>query len=251
VSDSGFEALAAVVSGLPPVPSSAEHGALPLQDAARILGSYRWIERRLFQVYGGWVAHEAVDEARVFYDVQSQEHAWHADLWEERLPVLDGVDPDALTIPPTVGVDSMLNAVAGGVTPGDLPTGTTGEAPAVNAGSGGTLLRLVSMARVVLPRLVAGYTRHLRAAGPVADASVIRALRLVLRDEIEAWQAAELQVQALVHRASDVSAVTDRQRLLEGLVADDGPGLVPWPTVLGATTTVEPPADGATPSSAL
>jgi hypothetical protein len=198
-----------------------ERGALPLEVTASIVGSYRWIERRLFEVYGGWVAHEAVAEARLFYDLQSQYHAWHAELWEERLPVLDGVDPDTLSIPPSVGVERLLTRVSGAPPAGD-------EADAPGVGPGGTLVRLVGMARVVLPRLVAGYTRHLARVVPVADGAVARTLELVRRDEVEAWQQAELQVQALVRRPSDVAVVTAHQRGLEDLVAEDGPGLVPW-----------------------
>ncbi len=60
-------------------------------------------------------------------------------------------------------------------------------------------------------------------------APVIRALRLALRDEIEAWQTAELMVQSLIRRPHDVAVVTAHQQRLESLVVGSGPGLVPWP----------------------
>ena len=44
-------------------------------------------------------------------------------------------------------------------------------------------------------------------AGPVTDGPVARALRLVLNDEIEDWQAGERMVQRLVTRPHDVAAV--------------------------------------------
>jgi hypothetical protein len=197
-------------------PADAGAGALPLEVQARVIGSYQWIERHLFEVLGGWVVSEPVPEARLMFDVYSQQHAWHAELWADRLPVLDSLDQATLTLPPSVEVDRLLGLLAGGV---------PGQAPA----AGGTLLRLVAMARVVLPRLIAGYGLHLRRAAPVADAPVVRSLRLVTRDEIEAWQATETLVQTLVHRPHDIAVVTAHQQTLEEILAGIGPGLVPWP----------------------
>jgi hypothetical protein len=191
-------------------------GALRLEDQARVVGGYEWIERRLFEVLGGWVPSEPVAEARVAFDLYSRQHAWHAELWSARLPVLDGLDPATLAIPPSAEVDRLLVRLAGA---------PPGEAPAL----GGTLLRLVGLARVVLPRLIAGYGLHLRRAAPVADAPVVRSLRLVVRDEIEAWQAMETLVQTLVDRPHDIAVVTAHQQSLEEVLAGIGPGLVPWP----------------------
>jgi hypothetical protein len=212
-----FEAMALTVGAVTADgPADAGAGALPLEVQARVIGSYQWIERRLFEVLGGWVVSEPVPEARLMFDVYSQQHAWHAELWAERLPVLDTVDQATLTLPPNVEVDRLLGMLAGGV---------PGQAPA----AGGTLLRLVAMARVVLPRLVAGYGLHLRRAAPVADGPVVRSLRLVARDEIEAWQATETLVQTLVDRPHDIAVVTAHQQALEEVLAGIGPGLVPWP----------------------
>ncbi len=114
-------------------------------------------------------------------------------------------------------MDRLLALLAGGA-PGRAP-------PA----AGGTLLRLVGLARVVLPRLVAGYGLHLRRAAPVADGPVVRSLRLVMRDEIEAWQATETLVESLVSRPHDIAVVTAHQQTLEEVLAGTGPGFVPWP----------------------
>ena len=59
------------------------------------------------------------------------------------------------------------------------------------------------------------YERHLRAAGPVTDGPVARALRLVLNDEIEDWHAGERLVQRLVTRPHDVAAVHEFLQRLE------------------------------------
>ena len=81
----------------------------------------------------------------------------------------------------------------------------------------------------------------------MADAPLARALRLVLRDDLEAWQATEAMVQALVRRPHDVAVVTAHQQALEELVAESGPGLVPWPTPrpgAGARVGSHRPPDG-------
>jgi hypothetical protein len=157
------------------------------------------------------------------------------------LPVLDGIDPHSLTVAPSNSVERLLAAMAGEPAGDATHDGNSHDSDAHDAGSpdgsvkdgavpgsGGTLLRLVGLARVVLPRLVASYTRHQRRAEPIADAAVMRALRLVVDDEVDAWRAAELHLQTLLHRASDVVAITGHQGTLEAHVAEGGPGLVRW-----------------------
>jgi hypothetical protein len=190
--------------------------ALTLVESARLLGCYRWVELRLFEVLGNWVANESEPEARLLFDVQSRHHAWHSELWGERIPDVEGVvDPVMATVTPDEGTEELLS--------------TLGGVPGSEAGGGGTLVRLVGLARVVLPRLVCGYGYHLSRAVAVSDGPVIRALHLAIRDEIEDWQAVELMVQKLIRRPHDVAVVTAHQQRLEALVVGSGPGLVPWP----------------------
>ena len=65
----------------------------------------------------------------------------------------------------------------------------------------------------------------------MADAPLSRALRLVLRDEIEDWLAGERLVQRLVTRPHDVAAVYEFQEHLEAVVVAAGAhsGLVDLP----------------------
>ena len=206
--------------------------ALSLHAQARLVGSYRWMERRLFEVLGSWVASEPVPEAQVLFDVYSQQHAWHAELFADRLPALDSVEPDALVLPSSAEVDRMFAVLAGVAArrrflhrrgPGRIGR----RLPPFP--SGGTLPRLVGMARVVLPRLVTGYHLHLRRVSLVVDAPMTRGLRLVLRDETEQWQALEALAQTLLRRPHDVAVVTGHQQRLEEMIAGSGAGLVPWP----------------------
>ena len=145
-------------------------------------------------------------------------------------PVRDGVDPDA----PDRALAAERGAVAALAGDGRRPTATgldvaTGRPGA--SGRPGAAARLAGLYRVVLPRLVTTYERHLRAVAPVTDAPLGRALRLVLRDEIEDWQAGERLVQRLVTRPHDVAAVHGFLQHLESVAVGAGAasGLVTFP----------------------
>ena len=98
-------------------------------------------------------------------------------------------------------------------------------------GHPGALPRLAALYRVVLPRLVTSYERHLRVVSPMTDAPVARALRLVLNDETEDWHAGERLVERLVSRPHDVAAVYEFLERLEAVVVGAGAtsGLVAIP----------------------
>jgi hypothetical protein len=209
-----FDALAMALGASESDGAAEAEGGMTLDGLGRFAGACAWIERRLFEVVGGWVPTEAVPEAQVMFDVYSQQHAWHADLFSERVPALDSVDPTTLIVAPGAEVDQMFSSLAGGA--------------GVQA-AGGTLLRLVGLGRVVLPRLVVGHAVALRRASAVSEAPLRRCLRLVLRDETEQWQAVEALIETLLRRPHDVAVVTAHQQQLEQLVAGSGAGLVPWP----------------------
>ena len=143
--------------------------ALSLHEAAELIGAYRWAEERLFAVTGRWSADPAMDpEAQVHLFEASAQHAWHADLWADRLPVLDGFDREEATRPRGPLLEPLLTALE------DEP------AP---------VGRLAGLARVIVPELAAAYRHHLARAVPVTDGPVIRTLHLVLAD-LDAEEAA-------------------------------------------------------------
>jgi hypothetical protein len=217
------------------LPSSAAAPAAPglpltLGATAALVGEYRWIENALYSLLGQWVTDMPVAAVQIHLDAQSLRHAWHADLWADRLPVLSGVDPAGLSVPSPSS--AALFAALDGVAPGtDLPGSTWPPADEESQGRPGALPRLAGLYRVVLPRLVTSYERHLRAVSPVTDAPVARALRLVLNDEIEDWHAGERLVQRLMTRPHDVAAVHEFLERLESAVVGvgSGSGLVVFP----------------------
>lgn len=198
----------------------AHRAALPLFVAAELLGGYRWVEQQLFALCGRWAARTDVRVLQVHLDEASAQHAWHAELWFDRLPVLDGVDREALTRPPDAAVDEVM--------------GTLAAADGAAAGTGardGLLAAVAGLHRVVLPRLVASYERHLAAAAPVADAPTMRTLRLVLDDERAELATGEHLLGALAaHGGAADAAGTFAHALAERLDrVEIRPGLVIWP----------------------
>lgn len=189
--------------------------ALTLFRTAELVGAYRWTERRLFELTGAWAVEADAPAVRLHLDRVSAEHAWHAELWAARLPVIDGVDPDALTRPLGPAVGPLMEALAA---------------------TAGTVGRLAGLYRVVLPRLLVTYHRHLERAVAVADGPVVRALRLVRRDEAESWAQGESLLEGALATPSDADAAAEVQRRLEATVvaAGAGEGLVPWPEGAGA-----------------
>ncbi len=203
---------------------------LPLGTTAALVGEYRWIEGALYRALGEWVTDMPVPAVQVHLDGQSMRHAWHAELWAERLPVLDGADPDALTVPSAPSA-AVFAALAGEPSPTGGPGPPWPEGADGESGPPGVLPRLAGLYRVVLPRLVTTYERHLQVAGEVTDGPVRRALRLVLNDEIEDWRAGERLVQRLVTRPHDVAAVHEFLGRLEAAAVAAGArsGLVDLP----------------------
>jgi hypothetical protein len=141
---------------------------LSLEEAARVAGHARWLETRLFEVLGGWVATEPDPASKALFSAHSLRHAWHADVWRDRLPRVAHLDPDALTVPAAPEVVDLLDALAASAA----------------AAEDGTAYRLAGLGGLVLPTLVADYQERLARAHPLADGPTARWLGFVLADEV-------------------------------------------------------------------
>jgi hypothetical protein len=145
--------------------------ALPLGRAARLVGAYRWCEHHLFEVTGAaaLAPGDAVPpEVRVLLDGVSGRHAWHAELFADRLPLVAHLDPDALSVP--------LPAMAAAAVSLDSAVQETDP-------SGRPAAVLVGLAQVFLPRLLATYRAHRAVTVAVTDGPTMRVLDLVIDDE--------------------------------------------------------------------
>jgi hypothetical protein len=182
---------------------------LDLHQAASLLGAYCAIERRLFEVTGAAANDpEAGSETAVLLSSLSAEHAWHAELWADRLPVLSSLEVAGLVVLPP-DVDAVFDDLS----------------------SAGPLEQLSGLFRVVLPRLVSSYARHEASASPAAEAPTRRALRLVLADETEEWARGESLVEGILTTPQAVEAAGEAVIRLESRLvgAGVGVGLVAWP----------------------
>jgi hypothetical protein len=173
---------------------------LLLEEAARRAGGHRWVEGRLFEILGGWVASTDDVDAKLLLDRHSQHHAWRADQWWDRLPVLADVDRHALVAAPSPRIFAVTEALA--ATAGDVP-------------------RLAGAYRVALPRLVAAYQEHRLLANPASDGAAIRTLDIVLADVIADWRHGEVLLQRLLNDDQQVVAAADTVANLERLLVGE------------------------------
>lgn len=155
-------------------------------------GAHCWLERRLFEIVGGWVASTAEPSAKLLFDRHSEHHAWRAGQWLERLPLLAEVDTDGLIAAPSGPMAPALDRLAAMSTP---------------------VSRAAGLYRSLLPRVWSGYERHRSAAGALADGSSLRTLSIAIDDVKADWQEGEQVLQGLV---------TDRQAALEVATALGG-----------------------------
>lgn len=168
-----------------------------LEDAARLAGGHRWIESRLFEILGGWVASTDEVEAKLLFDRHSQHHAWRAAQWWDRLPVSSGLDRDAYMRPATPEVAAAA----------DLLAGLTD-----------TVARLSGTYRVALPRLAAAYQHHRSKASPQSDGASIRTLDLLRPDVLGDWFEGEVALQEILVDIGAVEAAAATVASLEGVL---------------------------------
>ncbi|MGQ0617322.1 MAG: hypothetical protein ACT4PW_10085 [Acidimicrobiia bacterium] len=198
----------------PPAPQTGPDSGpnwIGLAESARRFGHYRWFEQRLFEILGRWVQDIPENDVKLCLDTHSQHHVWHAEVWRERLPVLRQVDPDLLTRPPNDAFVAFVEALAAPSPPGNIE-------------------RLVGAYRVAVPHLVVVYGEHLAHASPVSDGPAIRALGLVLTDDIAHWRDGEGLLAGLVSSDEDVERAAGHQARLQKLLLAAGGVAGPAPT---------------------
>ncbi len=191
-------------------------GAFDVAASARRIGAYAWIEMRLFEALGGWVATVPELDVKLRLGTHCYHHAWHAELWHKRLPELREMKPERLIQPATAEVEQFVAAM------------TEPEAPEL------TIEKLVGVYRVLIPRKIAAYTYHLNNASEITDAPTIRSLKFILGDELDDWRDGEMLLQSLITSPADVQRAAAHQARLDALLAPAG-GIV-GPESLGPVT---------------
>ena len=175
-------------------------GLFTVEESARRVGHYKWIEMRLFEVLGGWVATVPELDVKTTLGRHCYHHAWHAELWHKRLPELREMNPERLSRAPNPEMEAFVAAL------------TAPEAPDL------TIEKLVGVYRVLLPRKIAAYTYHLNATSRITDAPTIRSLGFILADEVTVWREGEMLLQALMVSDAEVERAARRASELETLM---------------------------------
>lgn len=173
---------------------------LDLEATASRLGHYRWFEMRLFEILGGWVAVTPEPDVKRYFAEHSRHHGWHAELFEAALPAVPHLVPATLTRPAHSGLAALVDRLV------------------ALRGDEQTVERLTSFVRVVLPGLAAAYGAHAESANPIADAPVIRALRLVRRDDLEQRDAGERLLQRQIGTDDLARRVASCEAAIGGLL---------------------------------
>ena len=178
-------------------------GAFPVEETARRVGHYKWVESRLFEALGGWIATVPELDVKMRLGTHCYHHAWHADLWNKRLPELREMNTERLTLP-APGMEEFMAAM------------TEPEAPEL------TIEKLVGVFRVLLPHKIAAYTYHLNNTSTITDAPTIRSLSFILQDEFEDWRDGEMILQSLIETPEEVDRALAHQGKLEKLMLAAG-----------------------------
>ena len=179
-------------------------GLFNVEETARRVGNYKWIEMRLFEALGGWVATVPELDVKTRLGTHCYKHAWHAELWHKRLPELREMNPDRLTLPANEHVERFMSAI------------TEPEEPRQ------TIEKLVGVYRVLIPHKIAAYTYHLNNTSTITDAPTIRSLRLVLNDELDDWRDGEMLLQSLIETEDEVDRAASRHAALEKIMLRAG-----------------------------
>ena len=179
-------------------------GAFDVAESARRVGHYKWVETKLFEALGGWIATVPELDVKMRFGTHCYKHAWHAELWHKRLPELREMKPDRLTQPPN---DEFVAFITAMTEPED---------------AGLTIEKLVGAYRVLIPHKIAAYTYHLNNTSEITDAPTIRSLRFALADEHDDWRDGEMLLQSLIASDDEVDRAAAHQARLEKLMVAAG-----------------------------
>jgi hypothetical protein len=189
-------------------------GTFTVEETARRVGHYKWTEMKLFEALGGWIATVPELDVKMRLGTHCYHHAWHADLWNKRLPELREMNTDRLTLP-AEGMEAFFAAM------------TEPEAQEQ------TIEKLVGVYRVLIPHIISAYTYHLNNTSTITDAPTIRSLKFALQDEFEDWRDGEMIIQSLLETDEEVERAAAHQVKLEKLLL--AAGGIAGPGSIGAT----------------
>lgn len=161
---------------------------LTLEQSAQRIGSYVWVEARLFEILGGWVQQVPEPEVKVFLAEQSHRHALYAQMWRDRLPHLREMDVDSLVRPADREIEQALALLS--------------EAEVTMNSAD----RLVTVFRVILPKLIETYSNHRELCCDAADRPVMNTLDMLLANGTDDLNSGETRIRSLLAMPSNADA---------------------------------------------
>ena len=179
-------------------------GIFGVDESAKRVGHYKWIEMKTFEVMGGWIATVPELDVKMRLGAHCYHHAWHAELWHKRLPELREMNQDRLTEPPNDELVAFVDAM------------TEPEAPET------TIEKLVGVYRVLIPAKIAAYTYHRNNTSTITDAPTIRSLEFALADEFEDRRDGEMILQSLIETPEEIERAAAHQVKLQKLMLAAG-----------------------------
>jgi hypothetical protein len=132
-------------------------------ELAGLAGRAIAVELVLFETFGRWIPTTSQASAKPLLAAASRRHAWHAELWRDRFPLI----PDAAVGDAVAAARSELDPMVEALATFD----------ALESGAG--RLAVVDHAAVELAR---EYRAALTTIDPLLDAPTVRVLTLVLAD---------------------------------------------------------------------
>lgn len=179
-------------------------GRFSVEETARRVGNYKWVEMKIFELMGGWVATIPELDIKLRLGTHCYHHAFHSELWHKRLPELREMSPEKVTVPPNDAFVDFIDALA---------------AP---EGPDQTIEKMVGMYRVLLPHLIAAYTYHRNNTSSITDSPTIRSLDFCLNDDMEEWREGEMITQSLIETPEDARRAADHHAELTALMLAAG-----------------------------
>lgn len=179
-------------------------GRFSVEETAKRVGHYKWLEMKIFELMGGWVATIPELDVKLRLGTHCYHHAFHSELWHKRLPELREMSPEKVTVPPNDEFVAFIDALS---------------APEA---ADRTIEKMVGMYRVLLPHLIAAYTYHRNNTSSLTDAPTIRALDFCLQDDMEEWRDGEMMVQSLIETPEDAKRAADHHAELTSLMLAAG-----------------------------
>ena len=153
---------------------------------------------------GGWIATIPELDIKMRLGAHCYHHAWHADLWNQRLPELREMKPERLTVPANDAIVRFIEAM------------TEPEAPEL------TIEKLVGVYRVLIPHFISAYTYHRNNTSEITDAPTIRSINFILQDEFDDWRDGEMMLQSLITTPEHVQRAASHQAKLEAIMVEAG-----------------------------